>query len=63
MGKNDLLTVPELAKHLKLKRVTIYKYLGEGKLPGFKIGTKWRFKRAAVEKWLAQQEEKNSKNL
>ena len=39
----QILTAKELADYLKLTEVTIYKYANEGKIPGFKIGNRWRF--------------------
>jgi excisionase family DNA binding protein len=38
-----IVTTRELANYLKLTQVTIYKYANEGKVPGFKVGSRWRF--------------------
>ncbi len=38
-----IITTKELAEYLKLTQVTIYKYANEGKIPGFKVGSRWRF--------------------
>ncbi|MCK5513084.1 MAG: helix-turn-helix domain-containing protein, partial [Deltaproteobacteria bacterium] len=43
VGVGQILTIKELSKYLKLTNVTIYKYLSEGKIPGFKVGSRWRF--------------------
>ena len=47
MGK--LITVQELAKYLQLTEVTIYKYATEGKIPGMKIGSRWRFDKNKID--------------
>ena len=47
MGK--ILTTKELAEYLKLTEVTIYKYANEGKIPGFKIGSRWRFDKDKID--------------
>ena len=47
MGK--ILTTKELAAYLKLTEVTIYKYANEGKIPGFKIGSRWRFDKEKID--------------
>ena len=47
MGK--ILTTKELAAYLKLTEVTIYKYASEGKIPGFKIGSRWRFEKDKID--------------
>lgn len=59
--KPSLMTVDELAKYLRMKKVTIYKHAQEKKLPGFKVGSTWRFKKATIDRWIEAQETKNSK--
>jgi excisionase family DNA binding protein len=54
--KQNMMTVRELAKYLKMKPVTIYKHAQTGKLPAFKIGASWRFKRNTIDKWISDQE-------
>jgi len=36
-------------------RITIYRMLESGRLPGFKVGGHWRFARADIEAWIEQQ--------
>jgi len=51
---SKILTTKELAEYLKLTEVTIYKYANEGKIPGFKIGSRWRFDKEKIDdllKW------------
>lgn len=55
MGK--ILTTKELAEYLKLTEVTIYKYANEGKIPGFKIGSRWRFDKDQIDDLLKNEEE------
>lgn len=54
--KPSLMTIDEIAKYLRMKKVTIYKHAQEGKIPGFKVGSKWRFKKSTVDKWIADKE-------
>ena len=54
MGK--ILTTKELAAYLKLTEVTIYKYANEGKIPGFKIGSRWRFDKEKIDDLLNSDE-------
>jgi len=54
--REGVMTVRELAKYLKMKPVTIYKHAQGGKLPAFKVGATWRFKRNTIDKWIADQE-------
>ncbi len=48
---DDILTLKEVAKYLKLAEKTAYRLAAEGKLPGFKVGGSWRFRRDELEKF------------
>jgi len=50
---NKILTVSELAQHLNVHRITIYRLLKSGSLPGFKIGRVWRFDLDEISNWMA----------
>jgi excisionase family DNA binding protein len=54
--QTSVMTVEELADYLKMKTVTIYKHAQGGKLPAFKVGSKWRFKKETIDKWIEGQE-------
>ena len=61
--EEGVFTVQELAQYLRMKPLTIYKHASGGKLPGFKVGSHWRFKRATIDQWIQSQEITNaSKN-
>lgn len=49
---DEILTIQELAEYLKLNEKTAYRLAGEGKLPGFKVGGSWRFKRKDLDAWI-----------
>ncbi len=48
----ELLNVIEVASLLQLHAMTVYRLVREGKLPGFKVGGRWRFHRSALEDWM-----------
>jgi excisionase family DNA binding protein len=48
---DEILTLKEVAKYLKLAEKTAYRLAAEGKLPGFKVGGSWRFRRDELEKF------------
>ncbi len=60
MEDENVFTVQELAHYLRMKPVTIYKHAKEGKLPAFKVGANWRFKKATIDRWIANQEENDN---
>jgi excisionase family DNA binding protein len=50
--KDDILTVPMLARYLRCHPSTIYRLLKRREIPAFKIGSDWRFQRPVIETWL-----------
>ena len=58
--KNSVMTVRELANYLRMKPVTIYKHAQKGKIPAFKVGASWRFKKKTIDGWIAEQEQENN---
>ncbi|GBE06996.1 helix-turn-helix domain protein [bacterium BMS3Abin11] len=56
---DEILTLKDVAKYLKLAEKTAYRLTAEGKLPGFKVGGSWRFKRADIEQWIHEQKTSN----
>ena len=50
-SQEDILTINELSVLLKVHPTTIYRLLREGRLPGFRVGSAWRFSRGAIAKW------------
>lgn len=50
----QILTLKEVAAYLKLADKTAYKLAAEGKLPGFKVGGSWRFKKEDIEQWIEE---------
>jgi len=50
--RNEIMTMDELAEYLKISKSTLYKLAVENKLPGQKIGKRWRFHKDAVDAWV-----------
>jgi len=44
-------TVEEVAEALKLHPYTIRRLSREGKIPAFKFGGQWRFRKSEIEAW------------
>jgi excisionase family DNA binding protein len=54
-SEGDILTIKQVAEYLKVTDRTIYKLAAAKKIPAFKIGGTWRFSRADIDRWIAQQ--------
>lgn len=53
--EDEIMTVSEVAEYLKISEVTTYKFVQEGKIPGFKIGRHWRVKRIDLAEFIEKQ--------
>ena len=51
---DEIMTIEELAKYLKLKPQTIYTWAQNGRIPAAKLGKEWRFKKTVIDKWFNQ---------
>jgi excisionase family DNA binding protein len=51
-GESHMKTVDEIAADLHVHRITIYRLLKAGKIPGFKVGRVWRFRANEVHDWI-----------
>jgi excisionase family DNA binding protein len=52
---DEILTLPEVAKLLKVTDKSVYSLAQKGTLPGFKVGGQWRFKRVDIDAWIEEQ--------
>jgi excisionase family DNA binding protein len=49
------MTVKEVAEYLRVNQRTVYRLAVDRKMPGFKVGANWRFKRSDIDVWIAEQ--------
>ncbi len=59
--EDDILTIEEVAKYLRVSERTVYDWAQKGEIPSGKIGTVWRFKKADIEKWVNDRLSSSSK--
>jgi excisionase family DNA binding protein len=48
---DDILTVEETCKYLKIAQPTLYRYIRTLNLPTFKVGNQRRFRRSELNEW------------
>jgi len=53
-----LLTIDEVAEFLHVNPMTVYAWVKDEKIPAFKIGKVWRFKKTEIDEWLKKQKYK-----
>jgi len=52
MGTFEILTIKEVAELLRVGEKTTYTMAKDGKLPAFKVGGQWRFRRLDIDAWI-----------
>lgn len=53
----QVMTVKDIAEYLDMHPMTIYKFVKNGRIPAFKVGTSWRIKRESIQKWIKEREQ------
>jgi excisionase family DNA binding protein len=54
MADDDILTVKEICDLLQVNPSTVYKLIREGKIPSFRVGSEWRFRKDVIRRWMAE---------
>lgn len=49
----EIFTLDEVAAYLKVGKRTVYRLAAANKIPAFKVGGTWRFRKADLERWIA----------
>jgi len=53
--ETDILTIKEVSEYLKLAEKTTYRLAAESKIPAFKVGGSWRFRKSEIDNWIESQ--------
>lgn len=49
------MNIREAAQYLGISTDTLYKYVSEEKIPAFKLGNRWKFKKTILDAWMERQ--------
>lgn len=52
---DDVLTIREVAEYLKVTEKTVYTLAQQRRIPSFKVGGQWRFRREDIGAWIDAQ--------
>jgi excisionase family DNA binding protein len=55
-----LLTAAQVARYLRIDKFTVYRLVTQKKIPAFKVGNQWRFKKELLDDWLTKNSNLNS---
>lgn len=51
----EIFTLDEVAAYLKVGKRTVYRLAAARKIPAFKVGGTWRFRRQEIDLWITEQ--------
>lgn len=61
MRNGDILTLREASRYLRISPYALADLARGRKVPCFKVGRVWRFRRSTIERWAAKQESRAKK--
>ncbi len=51
----EVMNIRQASEYMGISADTLYKYASEGKIPAFKLGNRWRFKKSRLDQWMDDQ--------
>ena len=53
-GLREVMSIRETSAYLGVSTDTLYKYVAEQRLPAFKLGNRWKFKKSLLDQWMSE---------
>jgi excisionase family DNA binding protein len=51
----EVMGIREASDYLGVSRETLYKYVMGERIPAFKLGNRWKFKKTVLDRWMEKQ--------
>ncbi len=51
----EVMNIRQASQYLGISPDTLYKYVAEERIPAFKLGNRWRFKKTMLDRWMERQ--------
>ncbi len=48
----EVMDIREASEYLGVSRDTLYKYVTQERIPAFKLGNRWKFKKTVLDRWM-----------
>jgi excisionase family DNA binding protein len=48
----EVMNIRQASQYLGVSPDTLYKYVSEEKIPAFKLGNRWKFKKSILDTWM-----------
>jgi len=56
----EVMNIREASQYLGISPDTLYKYVAMERIPAFKLGNRWRFKKTVLNEWMEVKSRKNT---
>jgi excisionase family DNA binding protein len=51
----EVMNIRQASQYLGVSPDTLYKYVSEERIPAFKLGNRWKFKKSILDTWMEDQ--------
>jgi len=51
----EVMNIRQASQYLGISPDTLYKYVSEERIPAFKLGNRWKFKKTILDSWMERQ--------
>jgi excisionase family DNA binding protein len=48
----EVMNIKQASQYLGVSADAVYKYVNEEKIPAFKLGNRWKFKKSLLDRWM-----------
>ena len=52
MESREVMNIREASNYLGVSPDTLYRYIYEDRIPAFKLGNRWKFKKTILDRWM-----------
>jgi excisionase family DNA binding protein len=56
----EVMNIRQASQYLGVSPDTLYKYVTEERIPAFKLGNRWKFKKTILDQWMEQKSTMNT---
>jgi excisionase family DNA binding protein len=56
LDSTEIIILSDLADYLQCHPSTLYQLVNAGKIPAFRLGGEWRFRRSELDEWIARRQ-------
>jgi excisionase family DNA binding protein len=59
----EVMNIRQASQYLGVSPDTLYKYVTEERIPAFKLGNRWKFKKTILDQWMEQKSTMNNNSV